>query len=146
MMTILSKLMAWATPAARPAPSRYDSAEFREWLAAQREPFALTDAALAAGFSTSELTRDNCMRTAVALQRLGFRRVERRDSGTRYWYTAPPGLLLDVPGRQAGFYNLDLMPILVGLVLVGVLIGAVLTEGVPWVWSFIKPWLHEVTR
>lgn len=146
MMTILSKLMAWATPAARPAPSRYDSAEFREWLAAQRKPFALTDAAIAAGFSTSELTRDNCMRTAVALQRLGFRRLERRDCGTRYWYIAPPGLVLNVPGRQAGFYNLDLMPILVGLVLVGALIGAVLTEGVPWVWSFIKPWLHEVTR
>lgn len=70
MMTILSKLKAWATRAARPAPSRL----------------------------------------------------------------------------QAGFYNLDLMPILVGLVLVGALIGAVLTEGVPWVWSLIKPWLHEVTR
>lgn len=47
---------------------------------------------------------------------------------------------------QAGFYNLDLMPILVGLVLVGALIGAVLTEGLPWAWSLIKPWLHEVTR
>lgn len=146
MMTILSKLMAWATPAARPAPSRYESPEFREWLAAQHKPFALTDATLAAGFTTSELTRDNCMRTAVALQRLGFRRLERRDSGTRYWYIAPPGLVLDVPGRQAGFYNLNLMPILVGLILVGVLIGAVLTEGLPWAWALIKPWLHEVTR
>lgn len=146
MMTILSKLMAWATPAARPAPSRYESAEFREWLAAQREPFALTDAALAAGFSTSELTRDNCMRTAIALQQRGFRRLERRESGTRYWYWAPPSLLLEMPRRQAGFYDLDLMPILVGLIFVGVLIGVVLTEGVPWAWSLIKPWLHEVTR
>lgn len=146
MMTILSKLMAWATPAARPAPSRYDSAEFREWLAAQREPFALKDAALAAGFSTSELTRDNCMRTSIALQQLGFRRVERRDSGTRYWYWAPPGLLLEMPRRQAGFYNLDFTSFFVVLVAISVLIGALLTEALPWVWSLIKPWLHEVTR
>lgn len=146
MMIISFLRRLWAALTTPQAPSRYDAPAFREWLAAQRQPFTLADAAEAAGFSPSELTRDNCSRTAIALRRLGFLRLERRDGGTRYWYCAPPGLALQMPRRQSGFYNFDLMPFFLALVVLGVLLGAVLTEGLPWAWSLIKPWLHEVTR
>jgi hypothetical protein len=135
----------WAALTARPTPSPYDAPVFREWLAAQREPFTLTDAAQAAGFASADLTPENRMRTGAALKRLGFHQVQRPGSNRRYWY-APPGLVLEVPSRQAGYYIPDLTGFFIGLLVVGVLLGALLTIGVPWVWSLIKPWLHEVTR
>jgi hypothetical protein len=144
IITILQRL--WAVLATRPAPSPYDAPAFREWLAAQRGPFALSDAAQAAGFIGPDLTRDNCVRTGVALRRLGFRRIERRDSGTRYWYIAQPGLVPDMPSRQAGYYNLDFTGFFIALFVVGALVGAAAVYGVPWVWGLIKPLLHEVTR
>jgi hypothetical protein len=144
IITILQRL--WAVLATRPAPSPYDAPAFREWLAAQRGPFALSDAAQAAGFIGPDLTRDNCVRTGVALRRLGFRRIERRDSGTRYWYIAQPGLVPDMPSRHAGFYNMDFTGFFVGIFVVGALSGVGLAYGMPELWALMKVWLHEVTR
>lgn len=139
MMTILSRLIAPVAHAGPVAPSRFDSPEFHKWLAGQLQPFTLNDAALAAGFSASELTRDNCMRTSIALKKAGYQQFRRPYDSQFFWRVKPRN-------RQAGYYIPDLTPFFVALVVIGVLLGALLTEGVPWVWSLVKPWLHEVTR
>lgn len=44
---------------------------------------------------------------------------------------------------QRGYINLDgLVPF---LLFCGALIGIVIAYVVPWLWSFVKPWIHAVT-
>lgn len=48
--------------------------------------------------------------------------------------------------KQKGFYNLNLGGFFIALILVGIVIGALLTFGLPWLWDLLRPWVHEVTR
>lgn len=46
---------------------------------------------------------------------------------------------------QKGFMNLDLGGFMAGLLIAGVVIGVVLAEAIPWLWSYIKPIIHALT-
>lgn len=48
--------------------------------------------------------------------------------------------------KQRGFYGLDFAGFFIALVVVGALIGVVLTLGLPWLWELVRPFIHEVTR
>lgn len=39
----------------------------------------------------------------------------------------------------------DLKGLFVGLVVVGAVIGAAITYGLPWLWRLVKPLLHAIT-
>jgi hypothetical protein len=45
--------------------------------------------------------------------------------------------------RQNGYINLD--GIIPALVIFGVIIGVVICLVVPWLWSYIKPFIHAAT-
>lgn len=47
--------------------------------------------------------------------------------------------------NQRGFYNFDFLGIMYGIVFVGILIGIALAIGVPFVWEWIKPFIHALT-
>ena len=47
--------------------------------------------------------------------------------------------------KQRGYLP-DLTNFLLGLVLVGVLLGVGIAYAVPAIWSFMKPYIHEITK
>lgn len=48
--------------------------------------------------------------------------------------------------KDARGYLPDLTNFLLGLVLVGVLLGVGIAYAVPAIWSFMKPYIHEITK
>lgn len=44
-----------------------------------------------------------------------------------------------------GYFNFDFTGFFVAAVLVGVLIGLLLTLAIPWAWQYIKPLIHSWT-
>lgn len=48
--------------------------------------------------------------------------------------------------KQSGFIGDDaILAMLVFLVVIGIVIGVALSIGVPWLWGFLKPWIHALT-
>ena len=47
--------------------------------------------------------------------------------------------------RMGGFYNIDLTAVMVGAMVVGMLLGSVLSLVIPWLWGVVKPLLHALT-
>lgn len=47
--------------------------------------------------------------------------------------------------KQYGFINMDFTEFFVQLIVVGIGIGVILCQGVPWLWSIIKPIIHALT-
>lgn len=47
--------------------------------------------------------------------------------------------------KQRGHYMPDMGGLIVILVLLGVGIGVLVTKAIPWIWAFVKPWLHVIT-
>ena len=47
--------------------------------------------------------------------------------------------------RMGGFYNIDLTAVMVGAMVVGMLLGSVLSLAIPWLWGVVKPLLHALT-
>lgn len=46
---------------------------------------------------------------------------------------------------QQGFVDLDLTSFFIFLIAMGILIGVMLTTGVPIIWEWIKPFIHAWT-
>lgn len=40
----------------------------------------------------------------------------------------------------------DNLRVIIYALLIGALIGSVLTIGIPWLWELVRPFIHEVTR
>lgn len=40
----------------------------------------------------------------------------------------------------------DNLRVIIYALLIGALIGSVLTIGIPWWWELVRPFIHEVTR
>lgn len=47
--------------------------------------------------------------------------------------------------KEAGYLNIDLGGVMIGLLIMGTVAGLVLSVAVPWVWACIKPWLHALS-
>jgi hypothetical protein len=49
--------------------------------------------------------------------------------------------------KQRGFLDLSgIVPMLVGFgIVAGIVIGAIIFKGIPWLWEISKPWLHSIT-
>lgn len=47
--------------------------------------------------------------------------------------------------KERGMYNMDFMPILVGITVVAGIAGFAAYPLFGWLWSIIKPWIHGVT-
>ena len=47
--------------------------------------------------------------------------------------------------KQRGYLNIDLTPVIIVCLIVGVAIGIAIAYLVPWLWSFIKPLIHSLT-
>lgn len=49
--------------------------------------------------------------------------------------------------KQRGYIDLSgIVPMLVGFgIVAGIVIGAIIFKGIPWLWEISKPWLHQIT-
>lgn len=47
--------------------------------------------------------------------------------------------------KQRGYYSFDLGGFLAVVMVIGIVIGLALAYGAPWLWDFVKPWLHALT-
>ena len=47
--------------------------------------------------------------------------------------------------KQRGYLP-DLTSFFIGLIIAGFLMGIVVAYGVPGLWNFVKPYIHEITR
>ena len=51
----------------------------------------------------------------------------------------------EVGMKQRGYLNIDLTPVIIACLIVGIATGIAIAYLVPWLWSFIKPLIHALT-